>query len=131
MIVNIQRKLITNKEFSHKVTLDYLYTLTALTFTELQKGNLKISDNICDKIFKTLIQGAQGPIKMLGFKAISHKITLLIKSLQYIDKELGTLGNISFSYEQLIDIIDFTNTDLCKSLSKLILRGVPYQQKWA
>jgi hypothetical protein len=76
------------------------------------------------------VEGAHGPIKILCFKAISHKINLLIKSLQYIEKELDTLGKISFSYEQLIDVTDFGNTDLCKSLTKLILRGVPYEQKW-
>lgn len=66
----------------------------------------------------------------MAFKAISHKIKLLIKSLQYIDYEMASMGPISFSYEQLVEVADFHHPDLCKSLTRLILTGVPYEKKW-
>lgn len=68
---------------------------------------------------------------MLAFKSISHHIKLLIKSLQYIEYDMHSLGPISFSYQQLVDTLDFNNKELCKSLTGLILKGVPYEAKWA
>jgi len=46
---------------------------------------------------------------MLTFKAISSHIKLLIKSLQFIEYDMATLGPISFSYQQLLASLDFNN----------------------
>ena len=130
-IVNLQAKLIKNKDFSTKITLDYLYTLTHLLLKQLDSLNVKLEDEICQSIFSTLIEVAKGPIKLLAFKAISQSISLLIKSLQYIEGDMHSLGPISFSYEQLLSTADLGNPHLCRSLSRLILKGVPYELKWA
>ena len=44
---------------------------------------------------------------------------------------MKSLGAISFSYQQLVDTADLNNNELCKSLTRLILEGVPYEAKWA
>jgi hypothetical protein len=44
---------------------------------------------------------------------------------------MASLGPISFSYQQLLAALDFNNKELCKSLTLLILKGVPYEDKWA
>jgi hypothetical protein len=94
----LQRKLIKAGSFSQKVTLDYLYTLFALIAHNLDRLSLKLDNSLCEQVFSTLLQVAQGPIKLLAFKTISHKIPLLLKSLQFIESELPSLGAVSFSY---------------------------------
>jgi hypothetical protein len=125
-IVTLQKKLIKNGSFSHLISLDYLYTLFILISGELLKREEKLPDNVCEDIYNIIVLATQGPIKIAGFKALSHKIPLLLKSLHYIESELPSLGTINFSYEQLLEVLDFNNADLCKSLSRLILRGVAY-----
>ena len=44
---------------------------------------------------------------------------------------MKSLGALSFSYQQLVDTADLNNNELCKSLTRLILEGVPYEAKWA
>ena len=44
---------------------------------------------------------------------------------------MKSLGAISFSYQQLVETADLNNGQLCKSLTKLVLEGVPYEAKWA
>jgi hypothetical protein len=45
------------------------------------------------------VKVSQGPIKIAAFKALSKNIPLLVKSLQYVEEELPTLGKLTFSYE--------------------------------
>jgi hypothetical protein len=130
-IVSLQRKLLKDCTVCKKVCLDYLYTVAYLSLKQLTQENFKLDDEICNAVFATLVETAKGPIKLVAFKAISHKIQLLIKSLQYIEYDMNSLGPISFSYEQLLETADLSNPDLCKSLTRLILKGVPYQAKWA
>ena len=88
-------------------------------------------EELCAETFRILVEGGRGPIRMLAFKAISHHIKILIQSLQFIEYDMLSLGPVSFSYQQLVDTIDFTNQELCKSLTRLILKGVPFEHKWA
>lgn len=44
---------------------------------------------------------------------------------------MPSLGKLSFSYEELINRIDLTNAELCANLTKLILRVVDYEPRWA
>lgn len=94
------------------------------------KQNLKIDEKTSSEVFSVLVEKSRGPIRMLAFKAISHNIKLLIKSLEYIEYNMQSLGPISFSYEALLETLDFNNTQICKALTRLILNGVPYEHKW-
>ena len=127
----LQRKLIKNKGFYPTVSLDYLYTVIHLSLKQILQQNIKLDNEVCENIFTTLIEVVKGPVKLLAFKAISHNIKLLLKSLQYIEYDMKSLGAISFSYQQLVDTADLNNNELCKSLTRLILEGVPYEAKWA
>jgi hypothetical protein len=40
------------------------------------------------------------------------------------------LGKLTFSFEELVAVIDLSNSDLCQSLSGLILRVVDYEARW-
>lgn len=94
-LVGLQRRLFSNiKKYSSKVNLDYLYTLLVLTLNELERRSVKLDDAVCDILFKSVVQLSTGPAKLAAFKALSHKVSLLIKSLQYIEADLSTLGKI-------------------------------------
>ena len=80
----LQRKLIKNKGFYPTVSLDYLYTVIHLSLKQILQQNLKLNNEVCESIYNTLIEVVKGPVKLLAFKAISHNIKLLIKSLQFI-----------------------------------------------
>lgn len=69
-------------------------------------------------------------MKASAFRAISKNIPLLLKSLQFVEEELSSLGRLTFSFEELVAVIDLSNSDLCQSLSGLILRVVDYEARW-
>ena len=86
LLASLQKRLLKNVDhFSNKVNLDYLYTLFALSFNALDVIKYKLNDNICEEIFSKLVSMVHGPIKGLAFKAIAHKTSLLMKSLQYVE----------------------------------------------
>lgn len=41
------------------------------------------------------------------------------------------VGNIDFMEKNLYEAMDLNNVELCSALCRLIVRGVPYQNKWA
>lgn len=109
-LVNIQRKLIsTTHQFSNKVCLDYLYTVLVLCLNQLESAGVKLDDEICKDLFDQIVRASQGPVKISAFKALSKNIPLLVKSLQFVEEELPTLGHLIFSYEELLDVIDLSN----------------------
>jgi hypothetical protein len=65
-----------------------------LTLNELETRSIKLDDDICEILFKSVVQVATGPAKLITFKALSHKVILLIKSLQYIEADLSSLGKV-------------------------------------
>ena len=78
-----------------------------------------------------MVRSSQGPVKAHAFRALSKSIPLLVKSLQYVEEQLPSLGKLSFSYEELLGRIDLSNGELCQSLTRLILRVVDYEPRWA
>lgn len=109
-LVNIQRKLIaTTRQFSSKICLDYLYTVLILCLNQLETAEVKLDDETCKDLFEQIVRASQGPVKINAFKALSKNIPLLVKSLQFVEEELPTLGRLAFSYEELLDVIDLSN----------------------
>jgi hypothetical protein len=128
----LQRKLVTNsKKFSNKLCLDYLYTAAVLTLGQLEQRGVRLDDSICKDLFDLIVRSSQGPVKASAFRAISKNIPLLLKSLQFVEEELSSLGKLTFSFEELVAVIDLANAELCQSLTGLILRVVEYESRWA
>jgi hypothetical protein len=87
---------------------------------------VRLEEAICEQLFELVVKSSQGPIKACAFRALSKSIPLLVKSLQYVEEEMPNLGKLSFSYEELLGVIDLTNGVLCQSLTRLILRVVNF-----
>lgn len=60
---------------------------------------MKLDDETCKDLFEQIVRASQGPVKINAFKALSKNIPLLVKSLQFVEEELPTLGRLAFSYE--------------------------------
>lgn len=128
----LQRKLVGSlRRFSSKVCLDYLYTALVVCLGELEQRGERLDEGTCNSLFEEVVRSSQGPVKASAFKAISKSIPLLIKSLQFVEEELASLGRLSFSYEELAACADLSNAELCQSLTGLILRAVDCQPQWS
>jgi hypothetical protein len=102
-----------------------------LSLNELEERQVKLEETVCIDLYELIVKVSLGPVKLSAFKALSRKIPLLVKSLQYVEEELPILGKLTFSYEELLDVIDLNNSQLCQSLTRLILRVVDYETRWA
>lgn len=95
----LQRKLVkSTRRFSSKLCLDYLYTALVLSLSELESRGVRLEEPVCGELFELVVKRSQGPVKTHAFRALSKSIPLLVKSLQYVEEQLPSLGKLSFSY---------------------------------